>query len=376
MTRRAPERRVALVCAGLGVVNRGFERLAADMYDLLAEELPVTLVCGGTTGRPGEVALRVPRRTEEPLARLRGGRGVSAELALFAARLAPSLLHGRYAVVHYLEPYLGNLLAELRRRLGLQFSLLLTDGVGMTADGSRRADWLHVVTPEAEQRVLGGGRSASSLFTIPCGIRSERFRPAVSRQEARRRLGLPAQGRILLDVAAVNRGHKRVHVLIEEAARLGDGSILLVDGSPEDPALLELGRARLGERFQHRHVPTGDVPLLYAAADVFVHAALEEGFGLAAVEAMAAGLPVVMHDQPHFRWLIGDARQLVDWSAPGALAAGLAALPADAAERNRARAGDLDWQALRPAYAAMVSQVLEAGSAPGAAGSSHIVRTR
>lgn len=357
------EQRVALVCAGLGVVNRGFERLAADMYELLSGDFPVTLVRGGGPARPGELRLRVPRRNEPPLARLGGDRAVSVELALFAARLTPYLLGGRFSVVHYLEPYLGNLLHAVRRRLGLSTTLLLTDGVGMTADGSRRADFVHVVTPEAEARVLAGGRSAASLFTIPCGIRVERFRPIVTRDEARSRLDLPVGARILLDVAAMNRGHKRIDVLIEEVARLGDDTVLVVDGSPEDPSLVALGTRLLGSRFQHRHVPTADVPLLYAAADVFVHTALEEGFGLAAVEAMAAGLPVVMHDQPHFRWLVGDERQLVDLTRPGAVAAALAELPADAAERNQARAAALDWGALRPQYVAMYDRVLaEAGS--------------
>ena len=246
----------------------------------------------------------------------------------------------------------------------------------MRYDGSRRADFLHVVTPEAEARVLAGGRPAASLFSIPCGVRVERFRPTMAKAEARGRLGLSGGGRILLDVAALNREHKRIQVLIEEVARLDDDTVLLVDGSPEDAGLIALGERLLGPRFQHRHLPTADVPLLYAAADVFVHTALEEGFGLAAVEAMAAGLPVVMHDQPHFRWLVGDPRQLVDLTREGALATALAALPADAAERNRARAAELDWSALRPAYAAMYEGVLAAAGRASPAGGSNIVSSR
>ena len=374
---RRNEPRVALVCAGLGVVNRGFERLAADMYDLLAPDFPVTLVRGGGPRRPGELRLRVPRRNERPLALLGGDRALALELAAFAARLAPSLVAGRFTVVHYLEPYLGNLLFELRRRLGLSFALLLTDGVGMTADGSRRADLVHVVTPEARERVLAGGRASASVEFIPCGIRVERFAPRIGRDEARARLGLPSGPRVLLDIAALNRGHKRIHVLIDEVARVGDDSILLIDGSPEDPGLIAYGKSVLGERFQHRHVPTADVPLLHAAADVFVHVALEEGFGLAAVEAMAAGLPVVMHDQPHFRWLVGDVRQLRDLVQPGAVAGALAALPRDASERNRARAAELDWATLQPRYAALYARVLARdGVGEALAGGSNIVFPR
>ena len=356
--------RVALVCAGLGVVNRGFERLALDMHELLRDDFDITLVRGGGPDAPGELRLRVPRRNEWPLSTLGFDRALAVELAAFAVRLAPSLLRGRFQVVHYLEPYLGNLLYALRARLGLRYTLLLTDGVGLSAASSRRADFVHVATPRAFQELLAGGRSADTAFSIPCGIWTSRFGVATTREEARRRLGLPMEQRLVLDVAALNRRHKRIDVLIEEIARLEDGTLLVVDGSLEDASLLELGSRRLGERFRYLHVPREDVPLLYAAADVFVHTALEEGFGLAIVEAMAAGLPVLVHDQPHLRWLVGDHRQLTDLTRAGAVAEALARLPDDAAEVNRARGAELDWGALRPTYQEMYRKVLAAKVLP------------
>ena len=57
------------------VMLRGFERLATDMYELLSDDFPVTLVRGGGPAKPGELRLRVPRRNEQPLVSLGGGRG-------------------------------------------------------------------------------------------------------------------------------------------------------------------------------------------------------------------------------------------------------------------------------------------------------------
>jgi glycosyltransferase involved in cell wall biosynthesis len=74
------------------------------------------------------------------------------------------------------------------------------------------------------------------------------------------------------------------------------------------------------------------------------------------VEAAAAGLPVITHDAPHFRWLLPNPDCWIDMEAPGALAALLARMAADPGERERrlmrdqARAS-YDWAALRPAYA-------------------------
>ena len=63
-------------------------------------------------------------------------------------------------------------------------------------------------------------------------------------------------------------------------------------------------------------VPVGtvaddDVPAWYAAADVLAFPSVKEGFGLAVLEAMSAGLPVVTSDLPVFREYLVDGRDAV-----------------------------------------------------------------
>lgn len=48
-------------------------------------------------------------------------------------------------------------------------------------------------------------------------------------------------------------------------------------------------------------VPDDDMPAWYAAADVLAFPSINEGFGLAVLEAMSAGVPVVTSDLPVFR---------------------------------------------------------------------------
>ncbi len=59
-------------------------------------------------------------------------------------------------------------------------------------------------------------------------------------------------------------------------------------------------------------VPLDELPLLYAAAEVFVFPSLAEGFGLPPLEAMACGTPVVSSNATSLPEVVGDAGILVD----------------------------------------------------------------
>ncbi len=76
-------------------------------------------------------------------------------------------------------------------------------------------------------------------------------------------------------------------------------------------------------------VPFVDLPLWYAAADLFVYPSLYEGFGLPVLEALACGTPVVCSNVSSLPEAAGDAALLVDPTDPAALAAAMHRLLAD-----------------------------------------------
>jgi glycosyltransferase-like protein len=80
-----------------------------------------------------------------------------------------------------------------------------------------------------------------------------------------------------------------------------------------------------------------EVPHWYAAADALAFPSLKEGWGLAVLEAMAAGLPVVTSDLPVFReYLVpGQDALLVRPEDPDALAAAMLSLVEDRELRDR-----------------------------------------
>jgi glycosyltransferase-like protein len=87
--------------------------------------------------------------------------------------------------------------------------------------------------------------------------------------------------------------------------------------------------------------PSGEMERLFRAADAFAFPSVKEGFGLAALEALAAELPVVASDLDVFRdFLIDEASALLTPVGDGAaLGRALARLALDPELADRLRAG-------------------------------------
>lgn len=78
----------------------------------------------------------------------------------------------------------------------------------------------------------------------------------------------------------------------------------------------------------------GEKAELLARADLFVLPSHRESFGIAALEAMAAGLPVVAYDVGHLREILGPAGVFVPAGNVEELASSLGELAADPARRQ------------------------------------------
>ena len=350
-------------------MQRGFERLFHDLFKVLEGEIDVTLFKGGgERGEREKVLAFLPRNGRFlkalPLHRLIGRTPIHLECLTFALALVPHLRDGRFDVVQCVDPPLARILYKLRRLLGLRFRLLYTHACTMPPSHYPPADHMQQVSEEPWKEALADGISANAMSLLPLGIHPENFVAARSREELRREHGVAPETFVILQVAALNRVHKRTHYLIDEAAKLEGDYLLWLDGSMDqgEPDLIDYARTRLGERCRITQVPSGKVGDLYRIADVMTHCASWEAFGLSIVEGASAGLPVLVHDAPHFRWLMPNPHAWVDMLSPGALSGRLARLMADPQSRLEARCGDqarrrFDWRVLGAEYVAMLDRV-------------------
>ncbi|MFH9070875.1 D-inositol-3-phosphate glycosyltransferase [Streptomyces alboflavus] len=172
----------------------------------------------------------------------------------------------------------------------------------------RAADRLIANTSEeADELVRHYEADAGKVAVVHPGVNLDRFRPADGRAAARHRLGLPQDALIPLFAGRIQPLKapdvllRAVGVLLEERPELRSRIVVPVVGGPSGSGLakpegLQKLAARLGiadvVRFQP---PVGQEQLAdwFRAASVLVMPSYSESFGLVAIEAQAAGTPVL-----------------------------------------------------------------------------------
>jgi glycosyltransferase involved in cell wall biosynthesis len=192
---------------------------------------------------------------------------------------------------------------------------------------------------------------------IPNGVDCDRFQPGVAQ---RQEFGLPTDRLIILMVSALI-PTKRVEIGIEAVSRIPDAHLAVAGDGPLRQAVDVLAARLLPGRFTRLSLPAERMPRLYRSADVFLHLSKDEPFGNVFLEAMACGLPVVAHDSPRSRWIVGEDEFLSDTSDPAAVARQLqlARQTADSQRRTRAtKAAAFSWSGIGKMYREFLKEVV------------------
>jgi glycosyltransferase involved in cell wall biosynthesis len=225
-------------------------------------------------------------------------------------RLRSIIAAGRYDVVHT-HLYRSQIYARPAARLARTPVVVTTEhSIGETHIERRKmtagvrglylaselfSDATIAVSDVVRERLVRWGVPARKITVIPNGMETAALAfDQAARERARAQFDLGPETYVIGALGRIDE-NKRVELTVEAAApMLGGRCKILVIGRGEHQAQVEAAAARLGVA---DHVIFGgfqpDTAAMMAAFDLYVASSVQETFGLAVLEAMASGLPVV-----------------------------------------------------------------------------------
>ncbi|AKG20122.1 glycosyltransferase [Calothrix sp. 336/3] len=219
-----------------------------------------------------------------------------------------------------------------------------------------------VVLSDAVEKYVKNLRPQQSTAVIPNGVDLQRFTPDGDR------LDFGLSGPIILCVASYlgRAGIKRIELAIEAVSRLPQGSLVVCGRGPDVDYYQALGEKFLGsDRFAIRTFSQKQMPQVYRSADLFTLPSFEEPFGIAYIEAMASGLPVVATDDAMRRYIIGDGGIVCDVTDIDSYSNALqTALSQSWETKPRDNAQRFDWQAIALQYRDVIMETIQRSQIP------------
>jgi len=212
-------------------------------------------------------------------------------------------------------------------------------------------------------------RLAGKGAVIPPGV-DDAFRRPPGRTDARRLLGIPPRAFLFLLVGRAD-PEKNVSQAVAAFRDMGPersrGGVLLVAGQERPPEALPEGVVFAGP------VPHDRMPRLYAAADAVLCPSLYESFGLVQLEAMAAGVPVIVPAGGYWGQKIGREGGGLVYDPAGAPGIGEAmravrrdgALQARLSREAERAASAFTWERCTETWARLLSKLSRPGSRRG-----------
>ncbi len=361
--------RVAFIIPGLGAVNRGAEAFVKELAKRLQNKYDITILSRGVT------ELSLSHRTIKVIPRDNTLTNHIYSLHPFWAKVFNGL---------FLDPLNIEMLTSAVASFGTvsdNFDLIFpVCGVwgAITARfvrairnvpfihcgyaGLERAEYwvarqrpdMYVALTSVAQRWIQAKVPGINCTMVPNGVDAQRFAPT-SRKE-----NLSLDRPIYLCVAALV-PLKRVELAIRAVSRLQKGSLLVLGDGPLRSGILHLGKQILGDgRFLLKSVPYSQMPRYYSSCDVFTLPSKVEGFGIAYLEAMASGKPVVAPKDEIREEIVGKSGILCNVQDIAEYANCLeVAARTNFGDVPRKRAEQFSWETVASKYDEVFRQVLE-----------------
>jgi glycosyltransferase involved in cell wall biosynthesis len=165
-------------------------------------------------------------------------------------------------------------------------------------DSAKNATIIVTVSKYSSKKIVQFYNIEKTKITIvPNGVDPQKFRPVEGLEKVKHRIGIDGKQCVLFVGRLIPR--KGLHFLMEAAKQVikenkGTVFVIVGDGPLKNHLTSFLKKERLSDNFVFLGDVSDDVlPILYNCADIFTLPSIQEGQGLALLEAQATAKPVV-----------------------------------------------------------------------------------
>lgn len=350
---------LAVLHAGLGLVNRGVERVLITLVRHLSETYDITIFGSRASSDLAVIPLATLTRdsagynsfyeSSRFLKRVLARAHLSPmemEKLTFSISALPYLLKGRFDAALVATGYWGVSLGRIARGLVGTPIICRSGGWMMSSlEAAQLRPDVHITDNPEVSVFLQERFPHDRICQIPNGVDLETFSPDDSQ------LALGIERPVVLCAGAFE-PVKRMDLAIRAVAKLGKGSLILLGDGGLRPELAELGARLLGpDRFYTTSATFSEMPDYYNFCDIFTLPSERESFGLVYLEAMACGKVAVSQTDTARRQIIGDAGYLCECTDVTAYAETLdRALSEQPVVAPRAQAKRYSWKHVAERY--------------------------
>ena len=194
---------------------------------------------------------------------------------------------------------------------------------------------------------------------IPNGIDCDRFCPGTSN---RQEFNLPIDKLVVLMVSALV-PTKRVSVGIEAVSQIADAYLVVAGDGPLRQEIDATAARLLPDRFTRLSVAPERITDLIDPLTSFSTFPRKNAFGNVFLEALACGLPIVAHDSPRVRWIVGNEEFLLDTNDVKSVAEHIELArnaPREQRHQRATKAAAFAWQKIALMYREFLQEIINA----------------
>ncbi len=353
--------KVAIISYYSGTLQRGVETFVYEIAKRLSKKLNISIFQAGPKSEKTQYIDTKIYKTFSKNTKSSGGilgkfymDWQSFKILVFSLKILPSVFRGKYQVIIPTNGGWQTVIFRISSKI-TGAKLIVSGHAGIGSDDA----WNLFFRPDVFVTLTGAQSSWAKklapevkIARIPNGVDLVRFNPQVKAK----RIDLP--GNIVICTAALD-PYKRVELTIRAVTKVENLSLLILGDGLQRGKIDSLGKRLLGKRYLRLVAPYNEMASYYRAGKVFTLASQTEAFGIAYLEALACGLPIVTTNDKSRQEIIGTAGILTNPEDTEQYAKDLTmAAKTDYTKRALDQAKKYSWEDISKKYLKLIESIV------------------